>query len=149
MKKNAVAVAETQVVETTKFVIPEEYKKTKYKDWPDSLKQQYQKYRKDGYNKKAKELDELWQQLVSKLEGDALDLALKIKNFQAKKRENALEKIFGDGPYEIGTAAPFNMDLLNAVQNINRQGKYVLEITDNQIVISDIKEAETEADITE
>ena len=86
-KKNANVVE--QVVEEVKFKVPEEYKKVLYRDWPDTLKKEYQAYRKAINEKAAAEKEELWGKLLPMLDGEALDLALQIKNGQ-KKRACAL-----------------------------------------------------------
>ena len=141
-KKNANAVVEQAVVtEAPKFKIPEEYKKVLYRDWPDALKKEYQAYRKAGYEKAAAEKEELWSKLLPMLDGEALDLALQIKN-GLKKRPSALSAIFGTTDVAVGDSVPFNMDLLGKIEAVNKKGNYTLEITDNKIVVAAINVAE-------
>ena len=139
-KKNANAVVE-QVVEEVKFKVPEEYKKVLYRDWPDALKKEYQAYRKASNEKAAAEKEELWGRLLPMLEGEALDLALQIKNGQ-KKRQNALSAIFGTTDVVVGDSVPFNMELIGKIEAVNKKGDYTLEITDNKIVVTAINVAE-------
>ena len=139
-KKNENVVVE-QVVEEVKFKVPEEYKKVLYKDWPDALKKEYQAYRKVSYEKAAKEKEELWNKLLPMLEGEALDLALQIKNGQ-KKRPSALSAIFGTTDVAVGDAVPFNMELIGKIEAVNKKGDYTLDITDNKIVVKAINVAE-------
>ena len=139
-KKNVNAVA-AQVVEEVKFKIPEEYKKVLYKDWPDTLKKEYHAYRKANNEKAAKEKEELWNKLLPMLDGEALDLALQIKN-GLKKRPSALSAIFGTTDVVVGDSVPFNMDLLGKVKAVNDKGNVTLEITDNKIVVAAINVAE-------
>ena len=140
-KKNANAVVEQAVVDVPKFKIPEEYKKVLYRDWPDTLKKEYQAYRKAGYEKAAAEKEELWGKLLPMLDGEALDLALQIKN-GLKKRASALSTIFGTTDVVVGDSVPFNMDLLGKVKAVNDKGNVTLEITDNKIVVAAINVAE-------
>ena len=140
-KKNVNAVAEQAVVDGPKFKIPEEYKKVLYRDWPDALKKEYQAYRKAGYEKAAAEKEELWGKLLPMLDGEALDLALQIKN-GLKKRASALSTIFGTTDVVVGDSVPFNMDLLGKVKAVNDKGNVTLEITDNKIVVTAINVAE-------
>ena len=140
-KKNVNAVAEQAVVDGPKFKIPEEYKKVLYRDWPDALKKEYQAYRKAGYEKAAAEKEELWGKLLPMLDGEALDLALQIKN-GLKKRASALSTIFGTTDVVVGDSVPFNMDLLGKVKAVNDKGNVTLEITDNKIVVAAINVAE-------
>ena len=140
-KKNANAVVEQAVVDGPKFKIPEEYKKVLYRDWPDALKKEYQAYRKAGYEKAAAEKEELWGKLLPMLDGEALDLALQIKN-GLKKRASALSTIFGTTDVVVGDSVPFNMDLLGKVKAVNDKGNVTLEITDNKIVVAAINVAE-------
>lgn len=140
-KKNVNAVAEQAVVDGPKFKIPEEYKKVLYRDWPDTLKKEYQAYRKAGYEKAAAEKEELWGKLLPMLDGEALDLALQIKN-GLKKRASALSTIFGTTDVVVGDSVPFNMDLLGKVKAVNDKGNVTLEITDNKIVVAAINVAE-------
>lgn len=140
-KKNANAVVEQAVVDGPKFKIPEEYKKVLYRDWPDALKKEYQAYRKAGYEKAAAEKEELWGKLLPMLDGEALDLALQIKN-GLKKRASALSTIFGTTDVVVGDSVPFNMDLLGKVKAVNDKGNVTLEITDNKIVVTAINVAE-------
>ena len=140
-KKNANAVVEQAVVDGPKFKIPEEYKKVLYRDWPDTLKKEYQAYRKAGYEKAAAEKEELWGKLLPMLDGEALDLALQIKN-GLKKRASALSTIFGTTDVVVGDSVPFNMDLLGKVKAVNDKGNVTLEITDNKIVVAAINVAE-------
>ena len=138
-KKNANVVE--QVVEEAKFKVPEEYKKVLYRDWPDTLKKEYQAYRKAAAEKAAAEKEELWGKLLPMLDGEALDLALQIKNGQ-KKRPSALSAIFGTTDVAIGDSVPFNMDLLGKVKAVNDKGNVTLEITDNKIVVVSMNVAE-------
>ena len=138
-KKNANVVE--QVVEEAKFKVPEEYKKVLYRDWPDTLKKEYQAYRKAAAEKAAAEKEELWGKLLPMLDGEALDLALQIKNGQ-KKRSSALSAIFGTTDVAIGDSVPFNMDLLGKVKAVNDKGNVTLEITDNKIVVVSMNVAE-------
>ena len=140
-KKNVNAVVEQAVVDGPKFKIPEEYKKVLYKDWPDTLKKEYQAYRKAVYEKAAKEKEELWNKLLPMLDGEALDLALQIKN-GLKKRPSALSAIFGTTDVVVGDSVPFNMDLIGKIEAVNKKGDYTLEITDNKIVVTAINAAE-------
>ena len=140
-KKNVNAVVEQAVVDGPKFKIPEEYKKVLYRDWPDALKKEYQAYRKAGYEKAAAEKEELWGKLLPMLDGEALDLALQIKN-GLKKRASALSTIFGTTDVVVGDSVPFNMDLLGKVKAVNDKGNVTLEITDNKIVVTAINTAE-------
>ena len=140
MAKKNVNVVE-QVVEEVKFKIPEEYKKVLYRDWPDALKKEYQAYRKASNEKAAAEKEELWGKLLPMLDGEALDLALQIKNGQ-KKRPNALSAIFGTTDVAVGDAVPFNMELIGKIEAVNKKGDYTLEITDNKIVVTAINVAE-------
>ena len=139
-KKNVNVVVE-QVVEEVKFKIPEEYKKVLYRDWPDTLKKEYQAYRKANNEKAAAEKEELWSKLLPMLDGEALDLALQIKN-GLKKRPSALSAIFGTTDVVVGDSVPFNMDLLGKVKAVNDKGNVTLEITDNKIVVAAINVAE-------
>lgn len=139
-KVNAV-VEQAVVAEEPKFKIPEEYKKVLYRDWPDALKKEYQAYRKAGYEKAAAEKEELWGKLLPMLDGEALDLALQIKN-GLKKRPSALSVIFGTTNVLVGDSVPFNMDLLGKVKAVNDKGNVTLEITDNKIVVTAINTAE-------
>ena len=140
MAKKNVNVVE-QVVEEVKFTIPEEYKTVLYRDWPDTLKKEYQAYRKANNEKAAAEKEELWGKLLPMLEGEALDLALQIKNGQ-KKRPNALSAIFGTTDVVVGDSVPFNMELIGKVEAVNKKGDYTLDITDNKIVVTAINVAE-------
>lgn len=140
-KKNVNAVVEQAVVDGPKFKIPEEYKKVLYKDWPDTLKKEYQAYRKAVYEKAAKEKEELWNKLLPMLDGEALDLALQIKN-GLKKRPSALSAIFGTTDVVVGDSVPFNMDLIGKIEAVNKKGNVTLEITDNKIVVTAINAAE-------
>lgn len=140
-KKNVSAVVEQAVVDGPKFKIPEEYKKVLYRDWPDALKKEYQAYRKASNEKAAAEKEELWGKLLPMLEGEALDLALQIKNGQ-KKRQSALSAIFGTTDVVVGDSVPFNMELLGKIEAVNKKGDYTLEITDNKIVVTAINVAE-------
>ena len=140
MAKKNVNVVE-QVVEEVKFKIPEEYKKVLYRDWPDALKKEYQAYRKASNEKAAAEKEELWGKLLPMLDGEALDLALQIKNGQ-KKRPSALSAIFGTTDVAVGESVPFNMDLIGKVEAVNKKGDYTLDITDNKIVVAAINVAE-------
>ena len=140
-KKNVNAVVEQAVVDGPKFKIPEEYKKVLYKDWPDTLKKEYQAYRKASYEKAAKEKEELWNKLLPMLDGEALDLALQIKN-GLKKRPSALSAIFGTTDVVVGDSVPFNMDLIGKIEAVNKKGNITLEITDNKIVVTAINAAE-------
>ena len=141
-KKNENTVVEQAVVtEAPKFKIPEEYKKVLYRDWPDALKKEYQAYRKANNEKAAKEKEELWNKLLPMLDGEALDLALQIKN-GLKKRQSALSTIFGTTNVVVGDSVPFNMDLLGKVKAVNDKGNVTLEITDNKIVVAAINVAE-------
>mgnify|MGYP001776482376 FL=1 len=140
-KKNVNAVVEQAVVDGPKFKIPEEYKKVLYRDWPDALKKEYQAYRKASNEKAAAEKEELWSKLLPMLDGEALDLALQIKN-GLKKRPSALSAIFGTTDVVVGDSVPFNMDLLGKVKAVNDKGNVTLEITDNKIVVAAINEAE-------
>ena len=150
-KKNANAVVE-QVVEQAmvveqakvdgpKFKVPEEYKKVPYRDWPDALKKEYHAYRKASYEKAAAEKEELWGKLLPMLKGEALDLALQIKNSQ-KKRPSALSAIFGTTNVVVGDSVPFNMELIGKVEAVNKKGDCTLDITDNKIVVTAINVAE-------
>ena len=139
--KKVNAVVEQVVVDGPKFKVPEEYKKVLYRDWPDSLKKEYQAYRKAGYEKAAAEKEELWNKLLPMLDGEALDLALQIKN-GLKKRTSALSAIFGTTDVVVGDSVPFNMDLLTKVKAVNDKGNVTLEITDNKIVVTAINVAE-------
>ena len=139
--KKVNAVVEQAVVDGPKFKIPEEYKKVLYRDWPDALKKEYQAYRKAGYEKAAAEKEELWGKLLPMLDGEALDLALQIKN-GLKKRASALSAIFGTTDVLVGDSVPFNMDLLGKVKAVNDKGNVTLEITDNKIVVTAINTAE-------
>ena len=138
-KKNANVVE--QVVEEVKFKVPEEYKKVLYKDWPDALKKEYQAYRKINNEKAAKEKEELWNKLLPMLDGEALDLALQIKN-GLKKRTGPLFAIFGTTDVAVGDSVPFNMELIGKVEAVNKKGDYTLEITDNKIVVKAINVVE-------
>ena len=138
-KKNANVVE--QVVEEVKFKVPEEYKKVLYKDWPDALKKEYQAYRKINNEKAAKEKEELWNKLLPMLDGEALDLALQIKN-GLKKRTGPLFAIFGTTDVAVGDEVPFNMELIGKVEAVNKKGDYTLNITDNKIVVTAINVAE-------
>ena len=140
-KKNANAVVEQTVVDGPKFKIPEEYKKVLYRDWPDALKKEYQAYRKAAADKAAAEKEELWGKLLPMLDGEALDLALQIKN-GLKKRPSALSAIFGTTDVVVGDSVPFNMELIGKVEAVNKKGDYTLEITDNKIVVTAINVAE-------
>ena len=140
-KKNVNVVVEQAVVDGPKFKIPEEYKKVLYRDWPDALKKEYQAYRKANNEKAAAEKEELWSKLLPMLDGEALDLALQIKN-GLKKRPSALSAIFGTTDVVVGDSVPFNMDLLGKVKAVNDKGNVTLEITDNKIVVTAINEAE-------
>lgn len=140
-KKNVNVVVEQAVVDGPKFKIPEEYKKVLYRDWPDALKKEYQAYRKANNEKAAAEKEELWSKLLPMLDGEALDLALQIKN-GLKKRPSALSAIFGTTDVVVGDSVPFNMDLLGKVKAVNDKGNVTLEITDNKIVVAAINEAE-------
>ena len=140
MAKKNVNVVE-QVVEEVKFKVPEEYKKVLYRDWPDTLKKEYQAYRKANNEKAAAEKEELWGKLLPMLDGEALDLALQIKNGQ-KKRPNALSAIFGTTDVVVGDSVPFNMELIGKIEAVNKKGDYTLEITDNKIVVTAINVAE-------
>ena len=137
MAKQNVNVVE-QVVEEVKFKVPEEYKKVLYRDWPDTLKKEYQAYRKANNEKAAAEL---WGKLLPMLDGEALDLALQIKNGQ-KKRQSALSAIFGTTDVAVGDSVPFNMELIGKIEAVNKKGDYTLEITDNKIVVTAINVAE-------
>ena len=139
-KKNVNAVVE-QVVEEVKFKVPEEYKKVLYRDWPDTLKKEYQAYRKANNEKAVAEKEELWGKLLPMLDGEALDLALQIKNGQ-KKRPSALSAIFGTTDVAVGDAVPFNMELIGKIEAVNKKGDYTLDITDNKIVVKAINVAE-------
>ena len=139
-KKNVNAVVE-QVVEEVKFKVPEEYKKVLYRDWPDTLKKEYQAYRKANNEKAVAEKEELWGKLLPMLDGEALDLALQIKNGQ-KKRPSALSAIFGTTNVVVGDSVPFNMELIGKVEAVNKKGDYTLDITDNKIVVTAINVAE-------
>ena len=139
-KKNVNAVVE-QVVEEVKFKVPEEYKKVLYRDWPDALKKEYQAYRKANNEKAVAEKEELWGKLLPMLDGEALDLALQIKNGQ-KKRPSALSAIFGTTNVVVGDSVPFNMELIGKVEAVNKKGDYTLDITDNKIVVTAINVAE-------
>ena len=140
MAKQNVNVVE-QVVEEVKFKVPEEYKKVLYRDWPDALKKEYQAYRKANNEKAAAEKEELWGKLLPMLDGEALDLALQIKNGQ-KKRPSALSAIFGTTNVVVGDSVPFNMELIGKVETVNKTGDYTLDITDNKIVVTAINVAE-------
>ena len=140
MAKKNVNVVE-QVVEEVKFKVPEEYKKVLYRDWPDTLKKEYQAYRKANNEKAAAEKEELWGKLLSMLDGEALDLALQIKNDE-KKRPSALSVIFGTTNVVVGDSVPFNMELIGKVEAVNKKGDYTLDITDNKIVVTAINVAE-------
>ena len=140
-KKNVNVVVEQAVVDGPKFKIPEEYKKVLYRDWPDALKKEYQAYRKANNEKAAAEKEELWSKLLPMLDGEALDLALQIKN-GLKKRPSALSAIFGTTDVVVGDSVPFNMDLLGKVKAVNDKGNVTLEITDNKIVVAAINVAE-------
>lgn len=139
--KKVNAVVEQTVVDGPKFKIPEEYKKVLYRDWPDALKKEYHAYRKAGYEKAAAEKEELWSKLLSMLDGEALDLALQIKN-GLKKRASALSAIFGTTDVLVGDSVPFNMDLLGKVKAVNDKGNVTLEITDNKIVVTAVNTAD-------
>ena len=139
-KKNVNAVVE-QVVEEVKFKVPEEYKKVLYRDWPDTLKKEYQAYRKANNEKAVAEKEELWGKLLPMLDGEALDLALQIKNGQ-KKRPSALSAIFGTTNVVVGDSVPFNMELIGKVEAVNKKGDCTLDITDNKIVVTAINVAE-------
>ena len=140
MAKKNVNVVE-QVVEEVKFKVPEEYKKVLYRDWPDTLKKEYQAYRKANNEKAAAEKEELWGKLLSMLDGEALDLALQIKNDE-KKRPSALSVIFGTTNVVVGDSVPFNMELIGKVEAVNKKGDYTLDITDNKIVVTAINVVE-------
>ena len=141
-KKNVNVVVEQAVVtEESKFKVPEEYKKVLYRDWPDALKKEYQAYRKANNEKAAAEKEELWSKLLPMLDGEALDLALQIKN-GLKKRPSALSAIFGTTDVVVGDSVPFNMDLIGKIEAVNKKGDYTLEITDNKIVVTAINTAE-------
>ena len=140
MAKQNVNVVE-QVVEEVKFKVPEEYKKVLYKDWPDALKKEYQAYRKANNEKAAAEKEELWGKLLPMLDGEALDLALQIKN-GLKKRTGPLFAIFGTTDVAVGDSVPFNMELIGKVEAVNKKGDYTLNITDNKIVVTAINVAE-------
>ena len=140
MAKQNVNVVE-QVVEEVKFKVPEEYKKVLYKDWPDALKKEYQAYRKANNEKAAAEKEELWGKLLPMLDGEALDLALQIKN-GLKKRTGPLFAIFGTTDVAEGDTVPFNMELIGKVEAVNKKGDYTLNITDNKIVVTAINVAE-------
>ena len=140
MAKQNVNVVE-QVVEEVKFKVPEEYKKVLYKDWPDALKKEYQAYRKANNEKAAAEKEELWGKLLPMLDGEALDLALQIKN-GLKKRTGPLFAIFGTTDVAVGDEVPFNMELIGKVEAVNKKGDYTLNITDNKIVVTAINVAE-------
>ena len=140
MAKQNVNVVE-QVVEEVKFKVPEEYKKVLYRDWPDALKKEYQAYRKANNEKAAAEKEELWGKLLPMLDGEALDLALQIKN-GLKKRTGPLFAIFGTTDVAVGDTVPFNMELIGKVEAVNKKGDYTLEITDNKIVVTAINVAE-------
>ena len=140
MAKQNVNVVE-QVVEEVKFKVPEEYKKVLYRDWPDTLKKEYQAYRKASNEKAAAEKEELWGKLLPMLDGEALDLALQIKNGQ-KKRPSALSAIFGTTNVVVGDSVPFNMELIGKVEAVNKKVDYTLDITDNKIVVTAINVAE-------
>ena len=139
--KKVNAVVEQVVVDGPKFKVPEEYKKVLYRDWPDALKKEYQAYRKAGYEKAAAEKEELWNKLLPMLDGEALDLALQIKN-GLKKRTSALSAIFGTTDVLVGDSVPFNMDLLGKVKTVNDKGNVTLEITDNKIVVTAVNTAD-------
>lgn len=139
--KKVNTVVEQAMVDGPKFKIPEEYKKVLYRDWPDALKKEYQAYRKARYEKAAAEKEELWSKLLSLLDGEALDLALQIKN-DLKKRASALSAIFGTTDVLVGDSVPFNMDLLGKVKTVNDKGNVTLEITDNKIVVAAINTTE-------
>jgi hypothetical protein len=139
--KKVNTVVEQAMVDGPKFKIPEEYKKVLYRDWPDALKKEYQAYRKARYEKAAAEKEELWSKLLSMLDGEALDLALQIKN-DLKKRASALSAIFGTTDVLVGDSVPFNMDLLGKVKTVNDKGNVTLEITDNKIVVAAINTTE-------
>ena len=140
-KKNVNVVVEQAVVDGPKFKIPEEYKKVLYKDWPDALKKEYQAYRKANNEKAAAEKEELWGKLLPMLDGEALDLALQIKN-GLKKRTGPLFAIFGTTDVAVGDTVPFNMELIGKVEAVNKKGDYTLNITDNKIVVTAINVAE-------
>ena len=140
MAKKNVNVVE-QVVKEVKFKVPEEYKKVLYRDWPDTLKKEYQAYRKANNEKAAAEKEELWGKLLSMLDGEALDLALQIKNDE-KKRPSALSVIFGTTNVVVGDSVPFNMELIGKVEAVNKKGDYTLDITNNKIVVTAINVAE-------
>ena len=140
-KKVNTVVEQAVVAEAPKFKIPEEYKKVLYRDWPDALKKEYQAYRKAGYEKAAAEKEELWSKLLPMLDGEALDLALQIKNGM-KKRPSALSAIFGTTDVVVGDSVPFNMELIGKVEAVNKKGDYTLEITDNKIVVTAINVVE-------
>lgn len=135
MAKQTVKTQEMAVAtEAPKFKIPEEYKKVLYRDWPDSLKKEYQAYRKAGYARIEAEKNELWDKLISMLDGEALDLATQIRN-GLKKKTGALVAIFGTDDVQVGDSVPFNMDLMPKVIAANNKGNVTLEIADNKITV--------------
>lgn len=140
-KNNVNAVVGQAMVDGPKFKIPEEYKKVLYRDWPDTLKKEYQAYRKASNEKAAAEKEELWSKLIRLLDGEALDLALQIKDGQ-KKRPSALSAIFGTTDVVVGDSVPFNMELIGKIEAVNKKGDYTLNITDNKIVVTAINVAE-------
>lgn len=136
MAKQTVKTQEMAVAtEAPKFKIPEEYKKVLYRDWPDSLKKEYQAYRKAGYARIEAEKNELWDKLISMLDGEALDLATQIRN-GLKKKTGALVAIFGTDDVKVGDSVPFSMDLMPKVMAANNKGNVTLEIADNKITVA-------------
>lgn len=126
-------------VTSVTFKIPAELKGVSYTKWPEEARKQYQAYRKYLNDKADAEKEEMWNKLLPLLSGEALDIAMAIKE-GTKKRTSALTAIFGTEDVAVGDKVPFNMDLISKVQTVNSKGKIQLEIADNNIIVKAINE---------
>lgn len=152
-KAKAAAAQNTQVVEKApaqngylkdgKFVCPDDFKKVKYSEWPKDLKEAYKAYRKAGYEKIQKALDEKWDRLIGMLDGEALALAKELREGGPKKKANPAADLFGKESPEVGDKVPFSLDKLKLIEKCQAKG-YVLDVVGSDIVLKDLPAPEAE-----
>lgn len=123
------------VVEKAAFKVPEEYKKVKYSEWPQALKDQYAAYRKAGRGKLEEAREAKWSELFELIKGNeaALALAKEIHDGPGRAKANPAKELFGQDP-EVGLTVAFAMDKLKLVKKCQDKG-YSLDVKDNKIVL--------------
>lgn len=123
------------VAEKIAFKVPEEFKKVKYSEWPQELKDQYTAYRKAGRGKLEEAREAKWSELFELIKNNeaALALAKEIHDGPGRAKANPAKELFGQDP-EVGLTTAFAMDKLKLVKKCQDKG-YSLDVKDNKIVL--------------